>query len=347
DADSGEAGDWLAVFAQAEHDAGPAGGADRLRDGTTSADGPPVDEAEASGAARAFPTRTRPPEGEAKLLDFADKDDIIAPPARLPPRVRETSRDEIADEDRGGITEATKPYWIELIGSFLFFLDGGSFVTFIIIILVNLWTVPLSFAGLFGLVGLLLISGYLCTFYMTVILETASGEDELPNVWISSVLDDVILSGLRFVGTWIVVLLPAVLFALIEYVNLGTVHWTVVTLMAVVGLFFWPVVILGVAIGGSFHGLWPLRIMRTAAAAPLAYLAMCAVLLIAAGLNAMPHMQFYQDAAKSLAGTTGQSLFWLMMVVNSAISAYSTIVAMRVIGLYYRHYKHKFPWVAE
>jgi hypothetical protein len=29
------------------------------------------------------------------------------------------------------------------------------------------------------------------------------------------------------------------------------------------------------------------------------------------------------------------------------LGVYSSLVAMRVIGLYYRHYKRRLPWVAE
>jgi hypothetical protein len=313
-----------------------------------------------------YPSSGRRP----KLIDFADGDPDEEPAATLVPDRPQEIDMHAADEERSGVIEPTRPYWIELASSFLFFLDTGSFITFIIIILINVLTVPLTYAGpvsmltvgvpwgflrrsgslfspMTATVGLGLISGYLCTFYMTVILETAAGEDELPNVWISNVFEDVVVASLRFAGTVAWVMLPASFVAIIEYINLGQIHWNVVWLLAAAGLVFWPVVVLGVSVGGGFYGLWPLRIIRTAAAAPLAYLAMCVVLLIAAAIAALPYLPVYRNLLGSLAGLTNRSFLWLFTVVNSTISAYAAIVAMRAIGLYYRHYKRKFPWVAE
>ena len=36
-----------------------------------------------------------------------------------------------------------------------------------------------------------------------------------------------------------------------------------------------------------------------------------------------------------------------LAVVSELAEAYAWIVAMRQIGLYYRHYKSRFPWKAE
>ncbi len=290
-----------------------------------------------------YPSSGRRP----KLIDFLDGAVEEEPPATVLPERPHDIDMHATDAERSGILEASRPYWLDLITSFVFFLDAGSFVTFLIIILINVWTVPLTFAGPVGAMGLGILSGYLCTFYMTVILETASGEDELPNVWIGNVFDDLVVAGFRFIATVAWVLLPASCLAIIEFVNLGYVHWNAVLALAGFGLLFWPVVILGVSVGGGFYGLWPVTIIRTALCAPLAYLAMCAVLLIAAGIAALPHMPVYHQALAKLSGQTNKSLFWLIIFVNSTISAYAMIVAMRAIGLYYRHYKRRFPWVAE
>ena len=77
-------------------------------------------------------------------------------------------------------------------------------------------------------------------------LETAAGEDELPNIWISNVFEDVVLASLKFAGTWAWVMLPASFWAVIEFINFGDVHWKVVLSLAAAGVFFWPVVVLGV-----------------------------------------------------------------------------------------------------
>ncbi len=312
-----------------------------------------------------------------KLIDFAD-----AEPEEEKPKASVYSREAAAgaadfdgpgggrDEERSGIIEARRPYWAELAGSFLFFLDGGSFVSFIMLVVLNVMVVPLlSLGGYLAMIGAIasaMISGYMCTFYMSVILDTAAGEDELPNIGISNIVDDVILSALRFAGTVLWVLLPAGLFVIADYVyygipaskpamGLGIVsrglplpeHAGIALGLVIMGIALWPVVILGVSIGGGFHGVRPITIIRTAAAAPVAYAAMCVVLLIAAGLSAVPYWGAYRNAVFSLASKSNMGLLWTIAIFNSALSIYAMIVAMRAIGLYYRHYKRRFPWVAE
>lgn len=348
----GEIGDWLGEFAAQESSAEsvtPPATRDILSTGADSQ----------NCSAGEDPT--------AGLLDFADKEDILAPPPPTPRRRITETPTSIADEERSGVIGPTRSYWADLAASFVFFLDGPSLVTFIIIVLANLWTVPLSFAGPIGLAGLCFVSGYLCTFYMSVIKETAAGEDELPNIWIDDIYSDLIFSIFRFAGTWGWVLLPAMSYALFDLVNFGPgLRGTVVTvlfskatlldclthrevfmILATVGLFFWPVAILGVSLGGSFHGLWPHTIILTALVAPLAYLAMCCVLLVAYLITLAPYSDLFAKGIAALGNTTNRSLFWTVVVINSGISAYAMIVAMRAIGLYYRHYKRKFPWVAE
>jgi hypothetical protein len=107
------------------------------------------------------------------------------------------------------------------------------------------------------------------------------------------------------------------------------------------------VVILGVSIGGGFHGLWPHTIIRTAAAAPLAYLALCGVLLVTAGLNYLPYAECSQPIVTAIATKASRGQLWLLTIAGSFLTTYATIVAMRAIGLYYRYYKRKFPWTME
>jgi hypothetical protein len=320
---SAEPGDWLGEFAQHESSAG-------------AADTPRPAQPASAGV--------NPP---ASLLEFADREDILAPVPRVPPLPRGESGTALADEARSGIIETSQSFWTELLQSFVFFLDAGSAVTFMIIVLINLSTIPLGYIPRFGFLYMILVSGYMCTFYMAVIKEVASGEDELPNVWVDNITDDLVLSIFRFGGTWAWVLMPALAYAIISYANAGTIHMPVFYVLAIIGLFFWPVVILGVAIGGSFNGLWPHTVIHTALIAPLPYLALCGVLLVAAGITCLPFMDAYNKAISDLSTRANQSFVWVATVINAGLSSYAAIIAMRAIGLYYRHYKKKFSWVAE
>jgi hypothetical protein len=315
-------------------------------------------------------TKKPAPKPEPGLLALDGLEDILAPASVVPEHPREISPGFHDDEDRAGVIEPTDSYLWDLGRSFFFFLDAGSFVTFMFITLLQaIPAVIILRAGFmlaYGVIAGTVISGYLCTFYMAVIKETAGGEDELPNV-VPDHPFALVGSFFHFVGSIAWVMLPATAFAIIELANspqfslsafvmgllffgvpaLPPIHWEVIRILIIVGLFFWPVVILGVSLGGGFSGLWPHTIIRTALAAPLPYLATCIVLLIAAGLAYLPHSTQYQTAVIKLTSKAGLGVSIMAATLGAVMNVYTMIVAMQAIGLYYRHYKHKFPWVAE
>jgi hypothetical protein len=100
---------------------------------------------------------------------------------------------------------------------------------------------------------------------------------------------------------------------------------------------------MAVAIGGGFNGLWPHVIIRTALSALLPYLAVCLALIVAGTLLVLPGT----DAFLAFADRVMPGAYFRLAIFNSVLTTYAMIVAMRVVGLFYRHYKHKFPWVAE
>lgn len=281
--------------------------------------------------------------------ELADRDDILAPPVDapryLPPPVTAGALAEDDDELGPG-----KSYWADLAGTFLFILEGANSVTFLFITLVQMLAMGSGFlmgrVHVFLFLALALLWGYLCTFYMAVIRETAGGEDELPNCSPESRFE---LAGniFQFAGTWLLVFVPAVAFAAITYFNFGQVDWTVVKIIGLVGIFFWPALILGVATCGGFHGLWPHLVVRTVTAAPLAYLGLWGVLFVAGWLQALPYSDSFQSLLAKLSKNAGGGPIMGSIIINAILTTYASIVAMRAIGLYYRHYKRRFPWTAE
>lgn len=247
------------------------------------------------------------------------------------------------DAGRSGVVGPRQPFWRDLVESFTFFMTPGNMVTFLVIALLNVISVPLGHFGILGVIACFFIFGYLCAFYLLTILETASGEDELPEVWISSIFDDLFIPLVQFLATWLLVLVPAGVVALISLGSEGKVAWTLVRVLAGAGLALWPVVILGVAVGRSVIGLWPHMAVRTVLAAPIPYLAVCAALALAAGLLVLPSTNLFQSTVNRFIPGAAVKL----AIFNSVLTAYAMIVAMRVIGLFYRHYKQKFPWAAE
>ncbi len=234
-----------------------------------------------------------------------------------------------------------RSFWTDLPSAFVLPISsGGNFVTFIALCFVSCWTIPLGFAGVFGMAGLLLVTGYLCAFYLEVIRDAAAGEDDLPNVWISSVYDDLIRPLLQFIASAAVVALPGLLLLLYGF---GSRTWELVPLAFVVmgvGGLFWPIVVLSMAIGGGMAPPLPHVIIRTALCAPLAYLAVLTALGVTVGL------QYFAEFGLERYLSQGSGLL-VTKAISLSVGVYTTIVAMRAIGLFYLHNKRKFPWVAE
>jgi len=242
------------------------------------------------------------------------------------------------DQSQDAIQEKKHPFWKDLLASFALCFDAGNVVILLIIVFMHFWIVLLSFGGILGFFGQILVYGYLCAFYQSIIGDTASGEDKLPNTMVSNILDDLLLPLVRFIATWFAALIPTIAAHITAlFLGVSVPSW-LSTALVLLGCAFWPVIILAVSIGGGFSGLWPHVIIRTALAAPLAYGAIGVTLAIAVGLMSLPEL---------VPASWLPASFWTLHTINGILSAYAAIVAMRAIGLYYRHFKHKFPWVAE
>jgi len=246
-----------------------------------------------------------------------------------------------ATSGNGGRVEAgPRTFWQDLAGAFVLFLEGGNLAALGVLTVVSLLVSLLAaFAGLFPLWGLLLwllFYAYLAVFSYAIILQFASGEDSLPIVGAEGRWDFV-APMLGMVGSALYVALPAGLYALGTWWYAGTVDSGTAYILLAVGSVFWPAVILMVAIGDGLRGLWPHTVLLTIAAAPIRYAAVCGALAVVAAIGSLLDVM----GPVSLGGAL------LRTIAGHALSMYALIVSMCVIGLYYRHCKHRFPWAAE
>ncbi len=273
------------------------------------------------------------------VLDEPDKAPV---PRFFPPRPEQ-------------VEEEKKSFGRDLVDSFVFFLESENLITFMMIVVISLVLMAVNFIPGINLVASLLImvmqltfAGFVFSFFLSVIRETASGVDDLPQVvWINDWLDDLVRPMVHFLLTWLMVLLPAFL-AMIKMTIDGTdINWWIVGFLVVVGVFFWPALILAVSIGGGVAGVWPHTIIRTALSAPLAYLAVWLVVLVAFGVSVMAQSRWLYDGLVKIAPQNPFKAVLLLSIVSGTLNVYAMIVAMRAIGLFYRHFKSRFPWKAE
>ncbi len=194
-----------------------------------------------------------------------------------------------------------------------------------------LMTICKFFVG--GVLLKLVIWGALMWYYMEIICVAGFGVDVLPEFYAESgfaFVWNIIKSLYVFVVTLILVELPfAIAIALLQKAGIEWTPLRVVLLLA--GLFFFPVGILNVAVRQDILAL--LRadyIIRPVIKAFRPYMLVAGIVILTAAL---------EFKTQSYAGLKDKS--WIIIVLNLAaniISAGLMIIAVRSVGLFFRHY---------
>ncbi|MHC4394306.1 MAG: hypothetical protein ACYS1A_01500 [Planctomycetota bacterium] len=190
--------------------------------------------------------------------------------------------------------------------------------------------------------------GWLIGFYLNIIYETAFGTDTLPSVYIGTFTTFfwyLVKPFFIFFFTLIVVHLPFIIALVlvrdkgITYENMW--QWEiglrlVLQVLFILGLFFFPMAILTIAIGKDITMLRPDYILSPVFKAPAAYIVVVTLLVIF-GIVEMQTQQFSYSARINVGLTLGR------LALNLGLQVIA-IIAMRSIGLFYRHYTCHLPW---
>ncbi len=297
-------------------------------------------------------------EQEDGLFSFADAIDM--PPKRPPaPVAAGASIATAADEGvpgegyrayEGSATGGFNQFVQDVVQTFLFPLAIGNMITFVILWVVlmlgALCVVAFSFAaGCYSIVfiiGWLIVTGWYLGYKFSVIESGAAGDDELPNLTLTEgFVDGVIAPMLKMLGSYVVAFLPAGLYVVTtrgygEIIAVWSGSLTEIAqqdvplaVLRLVGNIAWPMVVLCVALGGISSlarvDLITQTVVRT-----------LPVYLLVAGL--VVATRFLGDFVFT------QATAPIAMVVLVIVRLYLEIVAVRVIGLYYHHFKHRFAW---
>lgn len=271
----------------------------------------------------------------------ADVDLPPPPPGFIPPKV-------IIEAP-----ERERTYTGDLIESLVFMFRLENLPTFAImwfILVIGLLILP--FAGLLGALGMFIVVGWYSAFRFDVVRESAAGESCLPELTMSEGwFDGIVFPFFAWVGSWLIVMIPAIVgwgldvgFANIGLFDVlllitGDVSGQVVSAVQnqswmflsglVLGLFFWPMIVLCFALGGvSSLGRLDLIVETTLKTVPVYLLT---VLIMYATVAAEPLLE-------QLSGGM------LAAVLIIGLSLYLELIALRAIGLYYHHFKDRFAW---
>ncbi len=319
--------------------------------------------------------RLKPP--DTSTIPIADESPFAAeissaarkapPPAPKPPPNYPGLVIETAEDSKTSTREATddvpaKGYWGSIFWTLFFPSNIGNLITFLVIWFV-LSLVPLFAASWIGLGFFILVSFWYIGFRFDVVQSSAGGDENLPKLGFSGdYWDELFLPALRWLGSWVVVTLPAVVYLFIRYdASAGDVAGVLLEgiaglilgfyddyyLLAMLGLgfFLWPMIILCLALEGFSAVSRVDYILATIVRSIPAYA--FTVFLVFATMAADVYVQ-YVIANAAAGGPTsvgaGLGVGLLTRIASTGVALYLEIVMLRVIGLYYHHFKDKFPW---
>ena len=178
--------------------------------------------------------------------------------------------------------------------------------------------------------------GFLFWYYMEIIYSTAFGQEKLPDMIVGGfkgLLWRIAKSVYIFIIILFVVELPYFITVLIS--SWMEAEWPVLLYaLMFAGLFLFPIAILTAAIGKDLTMLRPDYFLVPISRAFRPYL-VTAVLL---GAAAVLQMYASQYSGQSQAAATGGHL-----LLNLAVQIIA-LVAMRSVGLFFRHYSCLLPW---
>jgi hypothetical protein len=177
--------------------------------------------------------------------------------------------------------------------------------------------------------------GFLFWYYMEMIYSTAYEQDKLPDVIVggfSGLLSRIVKSVYIFIIILVVVELPYLIAALIS--SWMDADWPVLLhALMFAGLFLFPIAILSAAVGKDLTLLRPDYFLITILRAFKPYLVTAMLLGAAAVLQLLAN----QYSGQSFAVAAGH------LLLNLAVQAIA-LIAMRSIGLFFRHYSCLLPW---
>lgn len=219
----------------------------------------------------------------------------------------------------------------------------------------------LAWAGCVGSLAQLIIVGWFCAFRFGIIAAAANGEDDLPAmIGGEGAYEDIFLPLLRWLGSWLLAILPAALYAAIVRPTFGitvgyfptsfaelieAAGWQEGGFIAVVllGFAFWPMLALCLGIGG-FASLARLDLMLLTIVRTLpVYLLTAGIVIGVDVVDVLLESAYPAPAVQGgLVKAMGQG--FVRTIVLAGANLYGEIVAMKCIGLYYFRFKHRFAW---
>ncbi len=306
------------------------------------------------------------------------------PPPPPPPDAAPTPERIAADAQAAKAVVPTggggmRGYFRDVGRSLLFFKGLGSVVTFVIIVVLAITKFFIAFAPCVALPGEVIISGWLMAFMLNVVASGASGETDLPDLSVGSWLEGIILPLIKYLLSWLFAMIPFMValgyFLILDQIDFVTAIGqfgsalsggfaaafdetlggsTVMGVLLLLSLATWPMFVLVVAVGG-IPCLFRIDLMvRTVIRTLPAYVVVVVLAYLGVALPELVlgyALESVADTGSAAAGAAAGApespdLMTLLgvSILLTPLVIYFEIFTMRVIGLYYHHFKHRFAW---
>lgn len=220
--------------------------------------------------------------------------------------------------------------------------DFSDGVTFVMILLLSLFvSYPIIFP--FVVLAKLMASGIICSFMINVMLETANGNEHLPSpANLPETWWEIVRPYYQLLVSVIYAFLPGIIVFLIYFAiqitsgaeEIDPIGKKVVLITMLSCLFFWPMIILVIALRDSFF-IRPDKLIVSILRTIKPYI-ICCVCLYAAVAAMFLSIAMY--ASKGQGGL-------IIAAITAQVGGLSIqIYAMRVMGLLYRYYGDQLDW---
>jgi hypothetical protein len=270
---------------------------------------------------------------------------------------------ELNQKSIGPVSYSSESFFPLLMSSFVYPLRGKGLVILVAgTILMFLFMIAIGIISFvspgMALMFLLLAVSYPCAFFMMIIEDSARGYDQPDWPDVSSFIEGMVIPFGKFIGTFLISFLPLIAY-IVYYIQrtpqtmmekMGEIDpntmtpemmedmmtrsgpsETLITVLAVLGLIYWPMSLLSAALGYG-HVFNPIQIFGSIFKVFLHYALAFLFILIAGAVI---------GKGQELLGAH-LGIFALFLI--PLMSFYLVILEMRVLGIIYYANRHKLDW---
>lgn len=193
--------------------------------------------------------------------------------------------------------------------------------------------VAAKFAFLFWIAIVVFTNGYLFAYMQRIVSSSAQGEENVPDFPdVTEFWSDIVLPFLLFVGTFVVSFAPAIVVAI--WMRESEMLWPAVIATVGLGILYFPMALLAVAVTDNFLALSPHVVVPSIALVLLPYLLASVVLVILVALRF--GFAFLLDFIP---------VPLIPSIIDGFVSLYLLVVEMRILGLLFRSYRKRLGWL--